>query len=63
MGKPPSIRIGFLGVLAGLIVGALVGMGFDKIPFAAVIGGVIGSIVRFFFPNAAGFILGGLIDL
>jgi hypothetical protein len=53
MGQPSSGTIRFLGALAGLIVGAglgaLVGMGFNNIVIAAVIGGSIG--LRLLFPE------------
>jgi hypothetical protein len=62
MGQPSSGTIRFLGALAGLIVGAglgaLVGMGFNNIVIAAVIGGSIGLIQGFCFPSVAGYILG-----
>jgi hypothetical protein len=67
MGDSPSIKMRFLGALAGLfigaVIGALVGMGFNNSSFAAVVGGCIGLIVGFCFPKAAGFIFGGFIDL
>jgi hypothetical protein len=66
MGESSSMKIRFLGALAGLVVGvvvgALVGMGFNNILFAATIGGCIGLIIGFCFPNAAGYIFGGLVD-
>ncbi len=67
MGEAPSTKTRVLGSVAGLVVGAvsgtLIGMGFNNILFAAVIGGCIGFILGFCFPNAASFIFGGLIDI
>jgi hypothetical protein len=62
-----SIKIRLAGSCAGLVVGAvlgiLVGMGFNSIFFGAVIGGSIGLILGFCFPNVAAYIFGGLIDI
>jgi F0F1-type ATP synthase assembly protein I len=67
MSQSYSIKIRFAGSCAGLVVGAvlgiLVGMAFDKILFAAVIGGSIGLILGFCFPNVASYVFGGLIDI
>jgi hypothetical protein len=67
MSRSYSIKIRFAGSCAGLVVGAvlgvLVGMAFDKILFATVIGGSIGLILGFCFPNVAAYIFGGLIDI
>jgi hypothetical protein len=38
-------------------------MGFSNIFFGAVIGGSIGAILGFCFPNVASYIFGGLIDI
>jgi len=67
MSEPHSIKIRFVGSCAGLVVGVvlgiLVGMGFRDIFFGAVIGGSIGLILGFCFPNVAAYIFGGLIDI
>jgi len=62
-----SIKIRFVGSCAGLVVGVvlgiLVGMGFNNIFWGAVIGGSIGVILGFCFPNVASYVFGGLIDI
>lgn len=66
MSKSSSIKIRFVGSSAdlavGLVVGILVGVGFSNILFGAVIGGSIGAILGFCFPNVASYIF-GLIDI
>jgi hypothetical protein len=61
------IGIRFFGSLAGLIAGAvlgtLIGMGFNNIALAAVIGGCIGLILGFCFPKRGGFYTQRLIDI
>lgn len=56
----------FLGALAGLLVGAglgaLVGMGFNNVLVAAVLGGTVGLILGICFPTVASYILGGFLD-
>jgi hypothetical protein len=67
MSRSSSVKIRFPGASAGfvvgLVLGILVGMGFNNIFFGAVIGGSIGAILGFCFPNVAGYIFGGLIDI
>ena len=67
MSQSYSVKIRFAGSCAGLVVGAvfgvLVGMAFDKILFAIVIGGSIGLILGFGLPNVAAYIFGGFIDI
>jgi hypothetical protein len=46
----------------GVILGILVEMGFDNIFWGAVIGGSIGVLLGFCFPNVASYVFGGLID-
>jgi hypothetical protein len=66
MSQPNSNTIRVLGSLAGLIVGAglgaLVGMGFNSILVAAVLGGSVGLILGVCFPRVAGYVLGGFLD-
>jgi hypothetical protein len=47
----------------GVILGILVEMGFDNIFWGAVIGGSIGVLLGFCFPNVASYVFGGLIDI
>ena len=67
MSESSSIKIRFVGSCAGLVIGVvlgiLVGMGFDNIFFGVLIGGSIGVILGFCFPNVASYIFGGLIDI
>jgi F0F1-type ATP synthase assembly protein I len=67
MSESHSIKIRFAGSCAGLVVGVvlgiLIGMGFNSIFLRAVIGGSIGLILGFCFPNVAAYIFGGLIDI
>jgi predicted lysophospholipase L1 biosynthesis ABC-type transport system permease subunit len=66
MRQPISNTIRFLGALAGLLVGvglgALVGMGFNNVLVAAVLGGTIGLILGVCFPTVAGYILGDFLE-
>ena len=66
MRQPISNTIRFLGALAGLLVGvglgALVGMGFNNVLVAAVLGGTIGLTLGVCFPTVAGYILGGFLE-
>ena len=59
MSESSSTKIRFVGSCAGLVVG----MGFDKVFFGAVIGKSIGAILGFCFPHVASYIFGGLIDI
>jgi len=51
------------GLAVGVVLGILVGMGFNNIILGTVIGGSIGVILGFCFPNVATYIFGGLIDI
>ena len=67
IGESPSSKRRFLGSIAGVLVGAvlgtLIGMGINNILLAAVIGGSIGLIFGFCCPNVATYMFDGLIDI
>ena len=61
MGQLSSTRI-LAGLIVGAGLGAIVGMGFNNILVAAVLGGSGGLILGFCFPTVAGYIMGGFLD-
>ena len=65
IGESPSPKRRFFGSVAGLLFGAalgtLVGMGINDILRAAVIGGSIGLILGFCFPNVATYMFESLL--
>ena len=62
---PIGIRFfgSLVGLVAGAVLGTLVGIGFNNIPFAAVVGGCIGLILGFCFLKRGGFYIQRLTDI